>query len=82
MSEWTDEAREQLLDILPKSQHGKIDRILTALDPGATQPILSVETVGARIEVDRVQTYGLEIGLDGYGNAMRVDFPYGAEVAA
>lgn len=32
------------------------------------------------VEVEHVQAYGLEIGLDANGDACRVEFPYGASV--
>jgi hypothetical protein len=33
-----------------------------------------------RVEVEQVQAYGLELGLDANGEACRVTFPYGAQI--
>ena len=42
------------------------------------EKIVSAEICGARVAIETVQAYGLSIGVDGNGNAARVDFPYGA----
>lgn len=72
-----DENREWLLELLPKSAHKKIDQIL---DYFAPEVVAEVEIVGARVQVERVEAYGLRIGLDANGNAVTIEFPYGAEV--
>lgn len=35
-----------------------------------------------RVEVERVEAYGLTIGLDANGEACRIEFPYGAYIDA
>ena len=42
------------------------------------ESVLSAEIRGARVAIETVRAYGLSIGVDGNGNATRVDFPYGA----
>jgi hypothetical protein len=78
VSAWEDEARDFLESSLPKASHKRIPEILRYFL--AREPVSEVEIVGARVELDRVRAYGLDIGLDGHGNAVRVHLPYGAEV--
>lgn len=73
----TDDNREWLAELLPKSAHRHIKAILEYFAPGT---VTEVEAVGARVQVERVEAYGLRIGLDALGRAVRVEFPDGAEV--
>jgi hypothetical protein len=66
-----------LHDLLPKSAHRHIKAILENF---ATQPVAEVEITGARVAVERVEAFGLRIGLDVLGRAVYVHFPLGAEV--
>jgi hypothetical protein len=75
-----DDDHEYLVDLLPKNAHRHIPEILRYF--GAPQSIREVEVVDARVELEQVEFGGLEIGLDGYGNAVRVRFPYPAEVTS
>lgn len=75
----TNDGREWLLDLLPKSAHKHIDAILRKFTP---EVVHEVEVVGARVQIEQVEAYGLSIGLDANGNAVTVGFPYGAEVTA
>jgi hypothetical protein len=70
----------ELREILPKSQHKKIQRILEALglDEGITVDEVAVS--GARVPVEHITAYGLDISLDANGNAATVGFPYGGEL--
>lgn len=65
-----------------------IQAILRSEQPRAEQVTALAEllTVGAigevtlpttRVEVERVEAYGLVLGLDAAGNAVRVEFPNG-----
>lgn len=47
-----------------------------------TSDIKAVEIHGARVAVETVNAYGLVIQLDAHGNAVTVEFPYGAEKIA
>lgn len=78
MSAEREYAREVLAETLPKSAHKHIDKILDRL--GVPEATRMVEIVGARVEVEEVDAYGLTIGVDANGNAARVYFPHGAEV--
>ena len=73
--------RNDLAEILPKSQHKKIDRILELVDPGS-RTVEAVDVLKSRAGVERVSAYGLIITLDANGDASAVEFPYGAEVAS
>ena len=76
-----DSFRDELADILPKSQHSKIDRILQLIDP-ADAVVYTVEIPASKVGIDTVEVYGLVIAVDANGDAASVEFPYGAEVAA
>jgi hypothetical protein len=71
------ETREWLIELLPKSAHKHIDRIIDEL---VSRTAATVEVVGARLAVETVTAYGLDIGVDANGNAAWVGFPYGADV--
>lgn len=76
-----EDLQEFLIETLPKSARKKIFEILEyvdGLDFGAD--IGEVTIHGARVPVDRVQIHGLSIGVDANGNAVSVEFPYGASV--
>lgn len=75
-----DDDREWLAGLLPKSAHRHIPEILQYFN--VAHSIREVEVADARVELERVEFGGLEVGLDGYGNAVRVAFPYGAEVTS
>lgn len=75
----TDDDREWLTELLPKSAHKHVDAILRYF---REDPVSEVEIVGARVEVERIEAYGLIVGLDANGNAVSIRFPYGAEVIA
>jgi predicted transcriptional regulator len=69
-----------LEEILPKSQHKKIERIVEALALEDVQTVDEVAVIGARVPVEHVTAYGLEIAVDANGNAVTVGFPYGGEL--
>lgn len=75
------ELAQYLCEILPKSAHKHVDAIVEYV---TTMPLYAeVETAEvhrARIPVETVWAYGLEIRLDASGNAVTVTFPHGAEV--
>jgi hypothetical protein len=71
------ESREWLAKLLPKAAHKHIGAIL---DNFMIEAVEAVEILGARVQVEQVEAYGLTIGLDANGNAVTVEFPYGAEV--
>jgi hypothetical protein len=82
MDDLSQEIREQLLDILPRKQHKRIDAILEVVET-AVYPYLAVdevEVIGARVAVETVSAYGLDIRVDANGNATTVGFPYGGEL--
>lgn len=58
------------------------DAILAALDNAGAlaDGMYAVAVVGARIPVEYVPMYGLEIGIDANGNATSVSSPWGLEV--
>ena len=61
---------ESLLDILPKSQHGKIERIIAAVKE---QDVLAYSVVSnpAHIEYSMVMYGRGSVGLDASGNLVR-----------
>lgn len=65
--------RQFLLDLLPKSQHGKVDAIVTEFASYVEGNISAVLVDGARMGVEKVQAYGLDITLDANGNAERIE---------
>lgn len=72
-----DDNREWLADLLPKAAHKHIPAILEYF---AVEPVGEVEIIGARVQVEEVEAYGLRIGLDTLGRAVTVEFPDGADV--
>lgn len=58
------------------------DAILAALDNAGAlaDGMYAVAVVGARIPVEYVPMYGLEIGIDANGNAVSIGSPWGLEV--
>jgi len=74
MSEITasDDFREFLLDLLPKSQHGKVPAIVTEFERYTSQ-CAGFYVDGARGGVETVHAYGLEITIDANGRAEHVD---------
>lgn len=67
-----DEFREFLLDLLAKSQHGKVDQIITEFTAHLDREFATVEIHHSHIAVEMVEAYGLEIELDAVGNAVTV----------
>ena len=74
-----DAFREGLAEILPKSQHTKIERIVSLIDDDL---IYEVDVCRSRVGVEHVEAYGLTITVDANGDAAAIEFPYGAEVTA
>lgn len=72
-----DDLRQEPEEILPKSQHKKIDRILELLDPADVYAV-AVHNTHAGIEM--VEAYGLKISVDANGYAAEIEFPDGAVV--
>jgi hypothetical protein len=76
-----DDLAEYLRSILPKGAHKHVDDIVEYV---TTMPLYAaVETAEvnyARVPVETVRAYGLELRLDASGNAVTVTFPHGAEV--
>jgi uncharacterized protein with PIN domain len=64
--------REFLIDLLPKSQQSKVDRIVEEFQSYADAEFHTVEVHGARVAVESVDAYGLSIELDANGNAVTV----------
>lgn len=80
-TEWTEEARECVRDVLAdRTLKGerRVDAILAALGYLEIDEVYPNRT---HAEVERVEAYGLEIGVDANGYAARVAFPLGADVA-
>lgn len=69
--EWTAEIKAELAEILPKSQHKKIDEICALFLPDAVR---SLEVIGAHIEVETIEYPGGSVSLDAAGNMVRADF--------
>jgi len=69
--------REFLTDTLPKAAHKKIDAIVAEFDAYTSEEVTSVDVDGARLAVETVEAYGLEITLDANGNAVSITSPYG-----
>lgn len=67
----SEEFRKFLIDLLPKSQHGKIPAIIVEFET-YTDGVSAVLIDGARVGVETIEAYGLEIILDAHGNAERV----------
>lgn len=80
-AEYRNDLREQIAEILPKSQHHKIDRILDVIDP-EQYLISTVEVLRSAVGIETVEAYGLTIKLDANGDAAEITFPYGAEAIA
>ncbi len=76
----TEYLRENLLDILPKSQHSKIDKIIELVTPEPWS-VWSVDVGMSRAAIETVEAYGLTIGVDANGDAATVEFPYGADLS-
>lgn len=76
-----DELEKDLRGMLPKSAHKHIADIVEYI---TTMPVYhtvnAVEVHHARVPVETVLAYGLELRLDALGNAVTVTFPHGAEV--
>jgi hypothetical protein len=71
------EFRKFLLDLLPKSQHVKVDRIVEEFQAYADAEFHTVEVHGARVVTETIDAYGLSIELDANGNAVTVDTMHG-----
>lgn len=63
--------RDFLLDLLPKSQHGKVARIVEEFETYTTT-CSAVLVDGAHVGIEEIEAYGLDITLDANGNAERV----------
>ena len=72
--------RAALIEALPKSAHKHIDKILDTL--GYAEAADAVEVIGARLGVETIEAYGLEITLDANGNAAEIRSPHGLDVIA
>ena len=75
-----EELRSELAEILPKSQHKKIDAIVALIEPEPWS-ITAVDVAMAHVGIETVEAYGLVIKLDANGDAASVEFPYGADIA-
>lgn len=71
---------EAIRSVYPKISAVKLGQLLDALDPFMPDGIGEVSMPDARVPVERVEAYGLEIGLDALGRASAVYFPEGAEI--
>jgi hypothetical protein len=76
------EIRDVLTEVLPKAAHKKIDALVERLIALLPDAIEAVEIEGARVGVEAIEAYGLEITVDAMGNAASVAFPHGAFLAA
>ncbi|MGI5245433.1 hypothetical protein [Dactylosporangium sp. CA-139066] len=74
--------REILAEVLPKAAHKKIPELAERLAELYPDSIEVVDIEGARVAVETVEAYGLEIEVDALGRASAVYFPNGASVAA
>lgn len=70
----------RLREILPKTQHKKIEAIMDAFEEALT--VTEVAPRQTHAPIGTVRAYGLVLGVDGNGEAATVEFPYGAEVTA
>lgn len=75
---------ERFLSGLPgKISRKNITAIMEYVEANPANGVVeSVELANARVPVETVSVYGLEIALDASGNAVTVGFPAGAEVIA
>lgn len=68
------ELREELEEILPKSQHVKIDWIIAAFDAYYDIEVREIEVIGAHLDVTSVEYPGGSVGLDAAGNMVNAIF--------
>lgn len=77
--EWTEDAKECVREALADRKlkgEARVEAILSAL---GMLEITEVYPRRAHAEIERVEVYGLEIGIDANGYATRVAFPLGAD---
>jgi hypothetical protein len=76
-----DALEQEILSIL-RSRLPRAEQVAMLIDlfPEPDGPVVDeVWPRQTRCEVERVEAYGLTLGLDANGDACRVEFPYGAE---
>jgi hypothetical protein len=76
MRDLKQELRDELEEILPKSQHGKIDKLVAVFESYYDTALNSIEVIGAHIETDSVEYPGGTVGLDAAGNMISATFDY------
>lgn len=74
MRDLKQELREELEEILPKSQHGKIDKLVAVFESYFDDSVRSIEVIGAHIDVEFVEYPGGTVGLDAAGNMVSAAF--------
>ena len=77
--EWTDEARDLVREVLVDRKLRGEARVSAVLDALGMLEIHEVYPRMTHAEIETVEVYGLEIGLDANGYATRVAFPRGAD---
>lgn len=71
---------EPLEKAFPRTSKAERDAVVAEIVQRVLHlPIFEVEVIGARMPVETIEAYGLEIHLDANGRAARVVFPDGAE---
>lgn len=68
------ELREELEEILPTSQHKKIDKLIEVFESYYDISLNCVEVEGAHLVTETIEYPGGEIGLDAAGNMVRATF--------
>ena len=76
MRDLKQELREELEEILPKSQHSKIDKIVATFESYSyyDDSVREIEVIGAHIVTDFVEHPGGTVGLDAAGNMVSACF--------
>lgn len=69
------------LHVEVKISNPKVNQILERISKLDVAQAVEAYPIGPRVEVEIVEAYGLEFGLDSVGNATRVLFPNGADVS-
>jgi hypothetical protein len=64
--------------ILSETDQKRLDAVAGYLrDPDNAPWVATVEVIGARVPIETVEVYGLEITVDANGNAVHISSPHG-----
>ena len=64
--------------ILSETDQKRLDAVAGYLrDPDNARWVDKVEVIGARVPIETVEVYGLEITVDANGNAVHISSPHG-----